>query len=285
MRPARAQRVSSECPPLETLTETQSAKTDSRSVWVAGHFRYDNDWVWIEGTWIVGREGYAWEPPVCVVEDNTHRFHPGYFRRAEQAPPPEYREPGHIRMSCPSETEPADVPERIVLVDGVEIPPNTGAGVTIPGVSIRPADPNLPNVDRPNAELPNGELPAGDPNLPGVDRPNAELPNGELPAGDPNLPGVDRPTTVVPGTGLPDTNGSAQGVSCALVINRVPSGGYVNIRGTGFTPDTRVMISGNVADVRRRSEGEIVVGARAGMVAVYADGIRYECGVVELIGR
>lgn len=262
VQPARAQRVARECPPLETLTETQTPKTDSRSVWVAGHFRYDNDWVWIEGTWIVGRDGYAWEPPVCVVEDSTHRFHPGYFRRTEQAPPPEYRQPGHIRMSCPSDTEPTDVPERIVLVDGVEIPPNTGAGVTIPGVSIRPQDPSLPSVDRPNAELPEGELPAG----------------------DPNLPGVDRPTTDVPGDGLPDTTGNAQqGVRCELVINRVPAGGYVNIRGTGFTPDARVTIGGNIADIRRQSEGEIVVGARAGAVAVYVAETRYECGVVELI--
>lgn len=284
VQPAHAQRVARECPPLETLTETQTAKTDSRSVWVAGHFRYDDDWVWIEGTWIVGREGYQWEPPVCVVEDGAHRFHPGYFRRDEQTPPPAYRQPGHIRMSCPSDTEPDDVPERIVLSPGVEVPPNTGAGVTIPtGVGIRPADPSLPDVDRPTTELPAGELPSSDPNLPGVDRPTTELPGAELPSTDPNLPGVDRPTTNVPGAELPNTNGSAQGVRCELVINRVPADGYVNIRGTGFTPDARVMISGNNATIRRRSETELVVGAQAGMVSVYVDENRYECGAVELI--
>ena len=67
------------------------------------------------------------------------------------------------------------------------------------------------------------------------------------------------------------------------MVNRVPAGGYVNIRGTGFTPDARVMISGNVAVIQRRSETELVVGARAGAVSVYIGETRYACGDVELI--
>ena len=80
-------------------------------------------------------------------EDGRYEFFPGYFRPREEEPPPVYREPGHVQLHVPApDVRPStQLPDRIVVRPGVELPRTTGPGAS-PDVGTHPVDttPTLP---------------------------------------------------------------------------------------------------------------------------------------------
>ncbi|MEM9862006.1 MAG: hypothetical protein AAF938_10345 [Myxococcota bacterium] len=300
VRPERFVAVATPCPPLRALDETRPSKTDPTSVWIAGHWDYDEGgWVWLEGAWVKPDPGFVWEPPVCAIADGDNRFYPGYFRRRERTPPPVYREPGHVRMSCPDEDEPEEVPQRIIAQSNVPLPNTTGPSA---GVNVQRPGPNVesPNSPAPGAQLgaegpsrPTPELPesgggvgpeAGGPARPGPTLPGGGTSNNTPPnAPDtPTAPGntnVERPTIDV----TPDTPGIRAAIECAPALNRVPQGGRVNLRGRGLSRVTEVRIGGTQVGILRRTDTELVVPVgRGGNITLRVPEL-IQCGSVELI--
>ena len=130
-------------PPPIHQARVQPPMPSPQSVWVAGHWSWQGRWVWIDGSWQTPRAGYVWTPPVAVqARAGTYEYHPGYWRRPVDAPPPVYQRPGNVRVSvAPSH----------VVVHGrgrvgaggtvhVQQPPQQNVRV-VPG---RPVTPNRP---------------------------------------------------------------------------------------------------------------------------------------------
>ncbi|MEZ4247902.1 MAG: YXWGXW repeat-containing protein [Polyangiales bacterium] len=124
--------VATEPPPPPREDVTPGPRPSDASVWVEGHWSWNGRWEWTPGAWKEPREGHVWEPPVCVVEDGRYEYFPGYFRPREEAPPPVYREPGHVQLHVPApEVRPStQLPDRIVVRPGVELPRTTGPGLS-----------------------------------------------------------------------------------------------------------------------------------------------------------
>ncbi|MCB9601087.1 MAG: YXWGXW repeat-containing protein [Sandaracinus sp.] len=139
--------VATEAPPPPREDVTPGPRPSDASVWVEGHWSWNGRWEWTPGAWKEPREGHVWEPPVCVVEDGRYEFFPGYFRPREEEPPPVYREPGHVQLHVPApDVRPStQLPDRIVVRPGVELPRTTGPGAS-PDVGTHPVDttPTLP---------------------------------------------------------------------------------------------------------------------------------------------
>ncbi|MBX3250549.1 MAG: YXWGXW repeat-containing protein, partial [Myxococcales bacterium] len=87
-------------PPLRSAT-VRTARPSTQAIWVDGYWDLrGNQWVWVDGHWFTPQPGYVWEAPVVVVvEGGGYQYHPGYWRRPQQAPPPVYRASGTVRVS------------------------------------------------------------------------------------------------------------------------------------------------------------------------------------------
>ncbi len=271
VRPSAGTSVTEACPPLAEPEEERTTKTDPRTTWIAGHWRWDGDWVWIQGTWIVVDEGHTWEPPVCTVSEGAPIFYPGFFRPTATEPPPVYREPGHIRMSCPIDEE-AILPPRIDLTQEIPFPENTGPNFPMPEVPGSDV-----NVGGPSVEIPGGTVDPG--TDPGTTNPGTTDP-GTNPGTTPTVTGpeVGPNPPPIPGETLPEVS-----LTCSVLVNRVPESGYVTLQGTGFSGDAEVTIGGRRVGIRRSTATELVVGAAQGPVRVRVGTREAACGEVSLL--
>lgn len=245
-RPSRGQVVTEPPPPLDAETEEPGQPPENGSVWVSGHWEWEGSWTWKPGRWAKPRENHVWEPPVCVAMDGTYEYYPGYFRPAEDEPPPAYRAPGQIQLHVPVGVRPA-VPDRVRVQPGEPAPTNT------PRIAVPQQNPELGQEDP--------ALQNGDPDLqprPGGD--GLQTGGGEA---DPQAPGSLR---------------------CELPIARVPrSQARATINGAGFTDDTVVTIGGQTQNIRTMSPTSLQVDTdRGGAVVVVRGNERAECGALEL---
>lgn len=242
-RPSQGQRVEAAPPPLEDDTADPGQPPELGSVWVSGHWEWEGRWTWKPGRWAKPREGHVWEPPVCVARDGVYYYHPGFFRPADDDPPPEYRAPGQIQLHVPVGVRPA-VPDRVLVRPG------------------QPAPDNTPQIERPTVNPnPGGEDPSLQPGNPNLE----PRPGGDgLETGDgTQSPGVLRCELAI--ARVPRTQARA------------------TINGEGFTDDTVVTIGGQTQVIRTMRPTSLQVDAdRGGAVVVVRGNDRAECGALEL---
>ncbi len=250
-RPTTYDTADSPPPPLRAEASPGEAP-ELGSIWVSGHWEWrGTSWRWTPGRWTKPREGYVWEPPVCVALAGTYRYHPGYFRPADEEPPEEYRAPGQIQLHNPSGVRP-DVPSR------VQIRPNEPAPETT-WVAQRP-DPVAPDTER--------EVGA----------------NPELGGGEPLNPRVGAGQDGVTGPTAGEAGTQTVELTCSLPIARVPRAqGRFVINGTGFDLATVVKVGGTVQSIRSTRPTSLDVNIdRGGVVTVQRGQTRVECGSIEL---
>ncbi len=288
------------------------------AVWVAGHWRWagDRGWVWVQGRWMRPRPGYVWEPPVVVaVEDGNYQYHPGYWRPANEAPPPVYRTPGTILVHA----RPAGA--RVVVQ---RVPPRRAQQTT---VVVRPAAPSAPSstvVVRPHRTEATATVrvqpsePSANatvtvrPSTPARPRTTVRAnttvgPSTPARPATPPRPGTTvgptaaRPMTTVPSTTPPR---SVPTTSTASVMTRHPElnlrpvcrpavamtvpGGMLVLTGQNLQTVTQVQLGGQTLAIvsKRADEIRARVPARAndGEVRIRAGNRQYDCGSVTVRG-
>jgi len=273
VRPRSFVRVTSACRAPKTDTRTErSARPDVNAIWVSGHWTWESGWVWASGSWVVPRPGYTWEPPVCVAEGGSYRFYPGYFRGRGEEPPAVYREPGHIRVHDPSDRD-EDLPNRVVVRPGETPPTDTGPDAVARGeeatanTNVRPGDSEV----RGEEATANTNVRPGDSEVRGEEA----TANTNVRPGDSEVRGEEATA---------NTNVSAGPLECSIRVRRIPSGGYVQIQGRGFSGRVTVMISGNTAEIRQRTATSISARATTdGEVKVIRGDDQATCGRISLI--
>jgi hypothetical protein len=245
--------VATEPPPPLRVDPEPGAPPTSASIWVEGHWSWNGRWEWTPGSWKEPRENHVWEPPVCVVEDGRYEYFPGYFRPRTEAPPPVYREPGHVQLHTPAPSATPNVnvelPDRLVVRPGVELPRTTGPTLTpAPGVGEAGGITTRPTVPT------------------DVTTPTETTP-------------TETPTETPPVETQPQTP-----LQCSLAIARAPRRTpRFSIQGQGFDENVVVQVAGTVQVVRSSSPTLLEVQTdRAGEVVVVRGEERATCGRITL---
>lgn len=243
--------VATEPPPPLREDVAPGTPPNEASVWVEGHWSWNGRWEWTPGQWKEPRPDHVWEPPVCVVEDGRYEYFPGYFRPRTELPPPVYREPGHVQLHvpAPSVRPNTELPDRLVVRPGVEIPRTTG-----------PATSTV--------------TPGTDVGTVGGVTTNPTLPEGTDLGGGTTTPPEETP---------PEEN-VAPALTCTLGIARVPRrNARFSLQGSGFDESVVVQVGGTLQTVRSFTETTIEAQTdRAGEVVVVRGEERVSCGRLAL---
>ncbi len=278
VRPRSFVRVTSACPAPKSEGDRfqRPARPDVNAIWVSGHWTWESGWVWASGRWMVPRPGYTWEPPVCTARGGSFRFYPGYFRGREEEPPAVYREPGHIRVHTAAGDDDQELPPRVVVRPGETPPTDTG-----PDAEVRGDQSTANTTVRTSGGDTGGENGTDTP-------PDSEVQGNQ--GGDDQASAnttVRTDSEVQGGQGnqsTANTTVSAGPLECSIRVRRIPRGGNVQIQGRGFTERVTVMISGNTASIRQRTDTSIsAVANHAGEVKVVRGDDEASCGRISLI--
>jgi len=286
VRPRSFVRVTSACPAPKSEDDgrfERPARPDVNAIWISGHWTWESGWVWASGRWVVPRPGYTWEPPVCTAREGSFRYYPGYFRGQTEAPPPVYREPGHIRVHNPSDAD-RDLPARVVVRPGETPPAETG-----PDAEVRGNQSTANTTVRTSGGSDSGSNGGSDSGS------NGGSDSGSNGGSDSVAQGNQGNSSTANTTVRPDSE--AQGnqatanttvtdgpLECSIRVRRIPRGGNVLINGRGFSERVTVMISGNTASIRQRTATSIsAVANHAGEVKVIRGDEQASCGRISLI--
>lgn len=308
-------------PPLRATVSVMPPKPHANAVWVDAYWAWRGGrWVWVEGYWETPRPGYVWTPPVAVRGPRGHiEYHPGYWRRHHDAPPPVYRDAGDIRVSVrPAQphvhvrepeprphvhVQPAQPRDPHVHVQPaqparpdvhvqpaqparphVHVQPATPAQPARPHVGVQPATPAQPA--RPHVGVrPGVVVQPAQPAEPA--RPGVHLRPGVVndPQGGPVRPAPGGGVT--PG-GRPGVRAGGEvnlALTCSVNTSRAPLGGMITISGSGFGPGTVVQIGGRTAVIENQEGGRLRVRVPTGGAVTVSDGGRQaSCGSIEIVG-
>ncbi|MGE3630852.1 MAG: hypothetical protein AB7P00_13095, partial [Sandaracinaceae bacterium] len=86
-------------PPPVQVAVVRPMAPDNTAVWVDGHYKWEGAWVWVEGHYESGHPNEVWVAPVAHEEAGTVVYRPGFWCPRGQEPPPEYQQPGTVRVS------------------------------------------------------------------------------------------------------------------------------------------------------------------------------------------